>query len=236
MNKDIAPDISVVMSTKDRGHIIKESIQSIIKQSLLNWELIIIDDHSQELDQTKQIIAKINDPRIKYFKLPDANGSGIAAARNYGNMLAQAKFIAVMDSDDIALPDRLKLTLDYFKKEKPDVVYARMLMWDPEQNVLTKRKPEFYERRFDLDYFKKYNFIPHSTVSYKKEVALEFPYNTAFRRASDYDLLSRLAIHNYKFSFIDEVLLHYRVHEGSISKIKIDINYPNLVRKNRGWL
>jgi glycosyltransferase involved in cell wall biosynthesis len=233
MNKEL---ISVIMPTKNRGHLISQSIRSIINQTYENWELIIIDDNSDKADKTEEIIKSFDNKQINFYPLPPEYGQGIATARNYGNFLAKGNYVAVMDSDDIALPERLKLTIEKFKSTKADVVYARMLHWYADENRLEKRKVEFNERIFDLDHFKKYNFIPHSTVSYTKLIANLYPYNSAFKKSADYDLLARLAITKCNIQFIDKVLLHYRIHDGSISKLNKHLNYGDIVRKHHGWL
>lgn len=111
-----APKVSCVMPTRDRGTMIADAITSIVEQTIDDWELIIVDDHSKEGDNTKEVAESFKDKRIKYYKLPDENGIGIPAARNFGTMMAKSEYIAVVDSDDICYPDRLKLSLEKFEK------------------------------------------------------------------------------------------------------------------------
>jgi glycosyltransferase involved in cell wall biosynthesis len=96
--------ISVVIPCRDRDKLIGGAIESLLKQTEQDIEIIIVDDHSKNEDKTAEVIKKIADGRIKYFKLEDQNGKGIAAARNFGNMMAQSDYIATMDSDDICYP------------------------------------------------------------------------------------------------------------------------------------
>lgn len=235
------PKISCVMPARDRGHLISDTIQSILDQTIEDWELIIVDDHSKEGDSTEEVVKSFKDERIKYYKLSDENGIGIPAARNFGTMMAKSEYIAVVDSDDICYPDRLKLSLDKFETDNCDLVYGEIDFWNSETNEVRSRKevePGFAAREFDLEYFKKSDFIAHPTVCYKRSIALDFPYNSFFRRAEDYDFLSRLNKFGYKFSFIDKSLVKYRDHEESITKQKLTsgIHYSEVVRKNRGWL
>ena len=228
--------VSFVIPTRNRANLISESIKSIIDQTFSDWEMIIVDDHSDASDNTEEIIQGFGDQRIKYFKLNDENGIGISCARNFGNAMATSKYIAVMDSDDVCYSDRLDLSLQKLEQGF-DVVYGEVDHWWPETGEVRKRDNECFSREFDLESYKKINYIPHATVCYRRDLVLNFPYNSFFRKAEDYDLLSRLATSNYKFGFINKSLVKYRKHDGSISRNVDDaFDYTGIVRKNRGWV
>jgi len=230
------PKISFVMPYRNRDHLIRESIQSIIDQTEKEWELIVVNDHSNDNDKTEEIIKYFNDKRIKHYKLKDENGLGIAAARNFGNQMAISEIIAVMDSDDVAYPERVKLTLAEFEKGNVDVVYAKIKMWNSKTGKTEDRPENFKARDFNLSDFKTHDFIPHGTSAYKRKLALEFPYNSFFCMAEDYDMFSRMHTHGYKFSFIDEYFMKYRIHDQQVmSRAEFSFKYALLVIENRGW-
>jgi len=233
----ITPRISFVMPTRDRDCMIKEAIESIINQTENCWELILVDDHSQPNDKTEEIAKSFKDERIRYFRLPDGNGVGIPAARNFGNILTAAPFIAVMDSDDICYPDRLALTIDAFEKKKADVVYGQVDIWYEDTGEVRLRDDDHAARPFNLHEFKSFDFIPHPTVAYRRDLALEFPYNSFFRKASDYDLLSRMFKYNSNFYYIESPLVKYRKHQNSTVSIGKDgFNYSKMVKISRSWI
>src|SRR6218665_3390156 len=97
------PRISVVMAVFNREHMVARAIRSILDQDFDDFEFIIVDDGSA--DRTIDTIRRFTDPRIRLIILP-VNG-GIGFARNIGVSLARGAFIATMDSDDVAMPDRL---------------------------------------------------------------------------------------------------------------------------------
>lgn len=230
------PKVSFVMPTRNRGNLISETIKSIIDQTYSDWELIIVDDHSNSDDNTEDIVKKINDERIKYFRLEDENGIGIPCARNFGNAMASGQYVAIMDSDDVCYPDRIELSLNKIE-EGFDLIYGEIDHWIPETGEVKKRDNQYFSREFDLNIYRKMNFIPHVTVMIRRDLSLIFPYNSFFRKAEDYDLLSRLAVSNCKFGFINKSLVKYRKHDGSISKDNNDkFSYDKIVAKNRGWL
>lgn len=226
------PKISFVMPAKDRGKMIKKSIQTIINQTIKDWELIVVDDHSKKGDQTKKVVASFRDPRIKYIRMPDSFPGGIPATRNFGNMFASAPIIAVADSDDLFYPQRAALTIKAFAKEKCDVFYGRY-------DVLYQNKKELQERKiipFDLTKMKKHNLIANGSSAYKREFAYEYPYNSFFRKASDYDFFTRLAIAGKKFYFCDQKIYTYVLHDNNISQGKSAIVFDQLIFLNRKWI
>lgn len=212
------PLISFVMPTRDRGNIIGESIQSLIEQNISDWELIVVNDHGNSEDRTKEVIDKFNDDRIKYFELEDTNGTGIAAARNFGNRMATADIVAVCDSDDLNYPERANLTLEKFKSTDCDFVYAKISVWNPETGELKERGGDYAEKEFNFQEMLKADYVPHPTCAYKKYLSYDFPYNSFFQVAEDYDLIMRMANYNYKFCFIDKPLVKYRSHDASAMK------------------
>lgn len=113
--KDIIT-ISVVIPTKNRAHVIKKCLDSIIGQTYQVTEIIVVDDNSN--DNTKEIVIGYRDLCVIYVLL--ANGSGAQAARNYGIKIAKSKWIAFQDSDDIWLPNKIALQVEALKKKEFD--------------------------------------------------------------------------------------------------------------------
>ncbi len=228
------PKISFVMPTRDRDSLIGEAIQSIIEQSVQEWELIIVDDHSKPSDKTESIVAKFNDKRIRYYRLPDNFGQNIPSARNFGNALAHSPIIAVCDSDDLYSPDRAAITLDAFEHHNCDVFYGRYHRWDEATNVIfeNKDKPII---PFDLETLKKYDFIPHGSSAYRTSIAYEFPYNSFMMRSQDYDLFSRLAMAKKKFYFSTAIIYTYRRHATNHTRMISRKPFDAFIRQSRGW-
>ena len=111
-----SPLVSVVMPVYNRERYVGAAIESILAQTFTDFEFIIVDDGST--DHSVDVIKRFPDPRIRLIQMP--KNQGISAARNAGNELARGEFIAVMDSDDIALPRRLEKEVSYMRKH-PEV-------------------------------------------------------------------------------------------------------------------
>lgn len=122
---DKKPKVSVVMLTYNRANIVGQAIESILNQTMKDFEFIILDDGSH--DNTDEVIASYmaKDKRIKYYK--NYINRGIAHSRNRVLKLAQAKYVMLMDDDDISLPNRMKLQADFLDKNPEiDVVIGQI--------------------------------------------------------------------------------------------------------------
>ena len=155
------PLVSVVMCVYNRKNLLAETLKSILNQTFENFELIIIDDGSEE--ELEEFINGFQDPRIRYKKLPE--NKGVPTARNIGNSMAKGEFIAVMDSDDINFPQRLQVEVDtLLQNPRVDVVYSSVIINYPNDSVKVKHfeAPEF--NLFDMIY--KENQCFHPTVMF----------------------------------------------------------------------
>lgn len=104
--------VSIIMPAYNTGRYISESIKSVLAQSYSDWELIIVDDCST--DNTDEVVASFNDPRIRYMK--NEKNSGAAVSRNRALREAKGKWIAFLDSDDLWLPEKLEKQISFMVK------------------------------------------------------------------------------------------------------------------------
>jgi glycosyltransferase involved in cell wall biosynthesis len=109
------PRISVLIPVYNVAAYVEEAIASIQAQTVRDIEIIVVDDGST--DQTPQLIQTIaaQDPRVRILKMPEKGGHGSAAARNLGLTACRAPYIAIMDGDDISIPDRLEKLLSFLE-------------------------------------------------------------------------------------------------------------------------
>jgi glycosyltransferase involved in cell wall biosynthesis len=224
------PQVSVVIAVRNRGDYLREALTSLINQTISDWECIIVDDHSTE--DINAAVSSVNDAR---FRLVTNTGKGgISNSRNLGNSLARAPWIAVADSDDINLPRRLEVSLDYSNKNPElDVVYSTMYSFITGNAVL---KNWNHARPYDRDTLYEHTIIPHPTAMYRTSVVIPIGYNESLSSAVDYDLWLSLADKHARFGFIEEPLVLYRRHEDQVrgtneGKKKQDSN-ADLARAN----
>jgi len=107
------PQVSVIIPTFNRAHTLGRAIESVLNQTHLDWELLVVDDGSTDnTDEVVQKTAQNNQTaphKIHYFNLP--TNRGVSHARNWGAQRAQGEWLAFLDSDDIWLPHKLEQQL-----------------------------------------------------------------------------------------------------------------------------
>ena len=113
------PKVSVIIPTYNRAYFLKEAIESVLKQTYPHFELLIIDDGSE--DETATVVSRYQDKRIRYLFIPH---QGVSKARNVGIKEARAKLIAFLDSDDLWLPKKLELQVKFFQN-RPDALICQ---------------------------------------------------------------------------------------------------------------
>jgi len=118
-NLTSSPLVSVVIPTYNRADLIGESIRSVIEQTHSNWELIVIDDGSE--DNTREVVSEFSDNRISYFSIEHCGIFG--KVRNEGLKKSKGGYVAFLDSDDLWSPDKLEIQLRLLN-EYPEAAFV----------------------------------------------------------------------------------------------------------------
>jgi glycosyltransferase involved in cell wall biosynthesis len=200
------------MAAYNSEKFIAEAIESIINQTFKEWELIIINDAST--DRTRKIIKDYQkkDDRIKIINLK--KNSGPAAARNAGLRIARGKYIAILDSDDVALPKRLEIQYNYLEKNKDIFLVGSSFKYIDENGRLIVRKK--FKENFDCNSKEILKGkIQHSTVMYRRQPL--FLYRKKLKQVEDIDLFLRVKERGKKIMILKDIPLKYRIHERSLS-------------------
>ena len=209
------PLVSVVMPAYNAEKFAVKSIQSVLNQTFKNFELIIVDDASS--DKTPQIIKEIQriDPRIRI--ITNKTNLLIAKSLNIGIKSARAKFIARMDIDDIAHPDRLALQYELLKKNpKIAIVGANMTIIDDKDNEITKREYPTSSKALKKLMFR-YSPFGHPVIMIRKSIFNEFGgYKENIFPCEDIHLWFQIGS-KYEFASIAKPLLKYRIKLASSS-------------------
>jgi len=215
------------MSVYNAEKYLRDSIASILKQSFTDFEFIIINDGST--DNSKKIIYEFKrlDKRIVSYEKVN---TGLADSLNLGIAKSKGRFIARMDADDISHIDRLKIQLEFIKKNKLDICGAGIQKFG-----YVKNKQLYFQKADDIKLFLFFNTcFAHPTILGKKEVFVRFKYRKKIYRGQDYDLWTRMALKGIKMSNVPLVLLNYRViNESKIKKELEILEYNKLkIQKN----
>ena len=220
------PLISVIMPAYNAEKYIKEAIDSILNQTERDFELIIINDCSQ--DATENIILSYQDSRIVYLK--NEQNLGVAETLNRGLAAASGQFIARMDADDVAMPERFEKQAVYLQAHPSTVVCGskieifgegiqRTICHYPEENG--KIKAFLY---FACPF-------AHPSVMVRREVLIQHSlcYEREFEKVEDYRLWTRLAKFG-EFVNLPDPLLCYRKHPGQVCATSPQVQYEGKLR------
>jgi glycosyltransferase involved in cell wall biosynthesis len=219
MNDSTFPLISIVIPTYNRADLIGKAIQSILDQTYNNWELIVVDNYSD--DDTREVIDSFNDDRIVILSRP-RTGS-VAASRNLGVANSNGEWIAFLDSDDWWFPKKLESASERFQKE-PGLIYHDLQIVAPDGSPINRKKTKSRKLNapFYLDLLLNGNDIALSSVIVRKEIFLKvngMNESASFYAVEDYDTWLRIAQVTNKFEYINTILGAYRLHDGNIGKI-----------------
>jgi glycosyltransferase involved in cell wall biosynthesis len=209
-----SPIISVIMPVYNGAQFIRETIDSVLKQTYQNFEFIIVNDGST--DNTQQIVESYHDTSIILTTL--ARNAGVSNARNIGIGLARGEYIAFCDADDIYNEDRLQAQYDFLKSNPLiDVSGSAIIFFENEQEKLIASPESDTEIK---DFFLRGNPIAQPTVMGKSSIFKKYKYNTELQASEDYDLWTRMAIAGVVFGNLPLALVKYRAHEAQASKTK----------------
>ncbi len=206
------PKISAVMPFYNREKYIAQTIESVLNQTFTDFEFIVIDDGST--DTSAEIVQQFvdKDPRIILVK-NDSN-RGISYSRNRGNEMAQADLVAIVDSDDIYLPERFAKQYAYMR-EHPEIsivgTHAHVI---DEDGVRTGDQINYLsdQEKIIKTFFHYVPFL-HSSVMYKRNCVVEIGgYDGRFNMVEDMDLFYRLLFSGKNGTNIPECLFEYRRH------------------------
>src|SRR4030066_2069221 len=154
--EDYRPGVSVIIPTYNRARFIERAIRSVLNQTYQNFEIIVVDDAST--DDTEERVRRLlpNGRRLKYVRHDINRGAG--AARDTGIKNAAGEYIALLDSDDEWLPEKLEKQLQVFKEsrdEKLGLVYCGVVLIKDNQKVgerLSKEKGYVFEKLLERNF------------------------------------------------------------------------------------
>ena len=213
------PKISCVLPVFNGLPYFESAVDSVLKQSFGDFELLLIDDGSTDGSGDVCRALARRDMRIRLMSKPN---SGIVETLNLGIALAQAPYVARMDADDICHPDRFARQIEYLE-EHPEVVVlgSRIDVIDAEGRFVHRPRAVVWMR--DFGGFPSGGIaLCHPTVMFRRDAFLKTRgYSELYHAAEDYALWLEMSAQGAVTQLAD-YLLRYRVHEGSVSRVKLD--------------
>lgn len=202
------------MAVFNREQMVARAIESILAQDFGDFEFIIVDDGSW--DRTAEVITGFADPRIRLVSLP-ANG-GIAIARNTGLALACGEFIATMDSDDVAMPDRLRKQYDYLRQHDDiDILGSWVTKVEGGRRTALQHDPRdaiIKARLLSLDGSAMFDPTTTMRAAFLRRAGLQYRWT---RTDVDHLLWTDAMVQRARFAIVEDYLLDYHRHAGNVT-------------------
>ncbi len=205
------------MPAYNAGKYLSESIKSVLAQTYADWELIIVDDESQ--DDTASIVESYQriDSRIKYFW--QKNGKQ-GRARNKAIRESEGYYLAFLDADDIWLPHKLTHQVNLMKEHQSDLVFGYSCLL--ENGLRTEktigRGSGNYQGQAAIEFLLYHDAFIMSTVFVKREAVMKvecFVEDLKIQYCEDWHLWLKLALENFSFYTDTEIVSYYRIHSES---------------------
>jgi glycosyltransferase involved in cell wall biosynthesis len=229
--------ISIVMPVYNTEHCLRESIESILKQTFSDFELIIVDDGST--DKSILILKSFCDDRIVWI----SNKHDFIDSLNKGINKSKGKYIVRMDADDVMLPCRLETQYNFLEKHKNiDICGSWAEMFGERLGII--QRP--IDHSVIVHSMLLANPLIHPTVMMKRSIIqyTKKTYKYNYPYAEDYKLWTDFALRGIIFANIPDVLLKYRISQKQVthlkknemisSSLKVRIEYAEKILKKMG--
>ena len=206
------PKISIIVPLYNTPEkFLKEMIDSVYNQSYSNWQLALADASDKDLPHIKKVVDSYGDSRIVYEKL--AENKGISENTNKGFALADGDYLALLDHDDVILPNAIYENVKAINETGAQVLYSDEITLDGELKHLIQFH---FKIDYAPDFLRGVNYITHFLVFERKLFEQVGAFEDAtYDGAQDFDLTLRLSEKANKVHHIPKVLYYWRGHAGS---------------------
>jgi glycosyltransferase involved in cell wall biosynthesis len=208
------PLVSVVVPAYNAATTVEATLRSILDQTVEDLEVIVVDDGSQ--DRTVEVVRQLDDPRITV--LEQAN-RGPSSARNKGLAAARGRYVALLDADDLWLPDKLERQLGWLEQH-PDVKSVQTGVFfvnDALDVVSVRRCAAADDVLLQTLRFQNLPAVPSTLLAERERIAAAGGFDTSLAILEDWNLAIQLA-RTGDLGSIEDPLALYRVHPGNRSR------------------
>lgn len=212
MSQHLSPLVSVIIPVYNGAKLIVEAIDSVLKQTYRNIEIIIIDDGST--DTTKLVIESlVTQGKVKYFY---QKNKGLPAARNTGISKSSGQYIKFLDCDDLLNPQQIQLQVEHLiNKQKTISITDHILRYNDGREIISATNLNAEDQ---LGRFIRQNFVPVHSVLVERSLLIEaHGFDESLIALEDADLWIRLILLGSHFEKVDYVGCIYRILDSSMS-------------------
>jgi len=219
------PLVSIIIPTYNRAHLIEDTLNSIAKQTYVNWECIVVDDGSSDASLELLEIYCRQDERFQYYKRPKSQSKGANACRNYGFEKSKGEFVIWFDSDDIMKPFKIEKQLN-FLLENPDYHFCVDKYDNFSLDGTLKSEPAFdlnNNNSFTLEnYVLHKNYWGTINLMTRRSACEVLRFDESLKSGQEYNFfIGYLANNpNAKGQFLNEALCQRRLHDNTIQSVQ----------------
>ncbi len=223
------PLISVIIPVYNGEKTIRETIESVLNQTFREFELLVINDGSQ--DRTLEIVESIQDSRLKVFSYPNA---GQSTSRNRGIELATGEYISFIDADDLWTPDKLEAQVKVLQENPQAAVAYSWTNWIDESSQLVGKGSHITEKGKVFAKLLLNDFVANGSNSLiRRQVLTEVGgFDASVTPAEDWDMWLRIAAH-YEFVAVPSSQVLYRItpNSASFNVWKMEVSSLKVIEK-----
>src|SRR5919204_3704615 len=207
------PQVSVLLAVRDDVRYVGAAVDSILQQSLRDLELIVVDDAST--DETPSVLESVSDSRLRVLR--NEQGRGLATSLNRGLDEARGRYVARLDADDLALPERLARQVEALRMTEVAALGSAIRDLDEDgregrfHRMPVSTRAVRWHALFSSPFF-------HPTVLVDREALGHLRYDPEFLESEDHDLWTRLLATGAEGGNLPDALVLKRVHAGQASR------------------
>lgn len=226
--------VSIIMPTFEREiDVIKRAIESVVKQTYANWQLIIVDDNSniRFTEEIMRYLGTLKDNRIEYYK--NKINMGSALSRNKGIDLSKGEYVTFLDDDDEYLPKKVETQLNAMIQNDADFSITDLNLYNSKNELIRVRKHDYIEKENNL---LKSHLMHHltgtDTFMYKKDYLIKIGKFDAIDSGDEFYLMAKSIEKKGKFYYLPECFVKAYTHDNEKSK-GLSTNNQRLLGENK---
>lgn len=216
-----SPLVSVVIPNYNNAHYLKECIDSVLSQTYLNIEIIVVDDAST--DNSRSIIKEISkvNENVKFYFKP--NNGGVSSARNDGICRAKGKYITTLDSDDTYVSEKIEKEVELAESFFPEkvIVFSGVNLVNNNMNKIREVVSDYKLAQGDVFYpiLFRLNAIPRDMLIPRDIITRDFLFDESMSLYEDWDFKLKLA-KKFKFFYSGVEGVNYRQVDTGLSSVR----------------
>jgi len=209
--------VTILINSYNGEKTIYETIKSALAQTYKKFEVLIIDDASN--DNTINIIKKFKNKKIRLYR--NKKNIGLGKSRVFAQSKIRGQYVCILDQDDTWSKNKIKMQLKLFLNNKKIALVASGYKLFDENNNIISLENKYYDLKNFINYLSFKNIFAHSTIMYKVRYAKSVGwYSNKLVYAQDYELTAKL-LNKYEFKFLKSFLVKIKISQKSMTRNNI---------------